>query len=259
MTRNPNLVATPTVDKNGKVTTVYRRTSKPSGSALVPAPRGTKKVTPEETLQSAIERLADVGFLPARTKGDLPTSTYSNLSDLAVASPETMNEMVDHIVNTGEVERKCWEWTLLANKLCHTVPTARNARSNYKRIVRTRMILQPLVAQIAQNHPEYSVESSSENIIYEVQKYQTDRLSGSYDDEAQLKAAAIHLGIKFIASDSEYFSPLEASEEASIDFIAHNIEAVEAIVGELARRRTSDPDVIRQLTDTHAGLVGGIL
>jgi hypothetical protein len=258
MTRNPNLVATPVTDKNGKATTVHRKvTQAPSSRSALPAPRASDTPAWFTKLNESLGRLADAGFIASRDKSSLPANLYDNLERLAQSDTTgVMNDVVDHILNASTNEKECWSWAFLSQRICDADPRTRHADVAYRKAYGSRMAVQPVVAEIASRHKQFSMESVSETIIWK-----TEELTAGVTNMDSLKGVAIYIGLRCLEgepSEVDHFA-FNMQERADMDYIARNVDAIEPFIGEIASRHTVDREVIEQLLSSHPGLSSGNL
>lgn len=258
MTRNPNLVATPVTDKNGKATTVYRKSAPARSSrSVLPAPRAVDTPAWFTKLHDSLGRLADDGIISGRDKKTLSANFYDNLERLAQSDTTgVMDEVVDHILNASLDEKKCWSWALLSQNICDANTSARHADVAYRKAYEKRMAIQPVIAEIASRHKQYSLESVSEIVFWKVEE-----LTAGVTNADDLKAASIYIGLRCLEGEPNELNHLAFTkrEMADIDYIARNVDAIEPFIGELAQRHTVDRDVIEQLLRSPAGLSSGNL
>lgn len=258
MTRNPNLVATPVTDKNGKATTVYRRGAQARSSrSVLPAPRASDTPAWFTKLHESLGRLADGGIISGRDKKTLSANFYDNLERLAQSDTTgLMDDVVDHILNASLDEKKCWSWALLSQNICDADTSARHADVAYREAYEKRMAIQPVIAEIASRHKQYSVESVSEIIVWKVEE-----LTAGVTNVDDLKAVSIYVGLRCLESEPNEIDHLAFTkqERDDIAYIARNVDAVEPFIGELANRHTVDREVIEQLLSSPSGLSSGNL
>lgn len=259
MNNRSHLVATPITDANGKPTTVYRKVPVAgTPKAKLPAPRSATNVSPDAYVKSALTMLHQVGFLPSDDRNRISSGLIQNIELLAEHSPQTLSRLVRHISASDAATRSSWEWTLMSRGvvLSHDLSGA-NASRNVSERYRRRMTVQPTILSIQQNHATFSPESSTEAVMTAVDAYIEIHDTSSSHDE--VRAAAIYFGIRNLSEEVDKVKEISRKDRDDMMYLANNIDAVETLLDELVARRTTDPEMIKQLLGTHSSLTEGNL
>lgn len=257
MAANPNLVLTPIVDKNGKLTKVYRkRTTGAPSTALIPAPGVAASITPDEALRSGLERLHAGGFIRSTKEADLQFSLHNNMKVLAQHSPETVAQLVDHILASDPQVRSSWEWALMSQNIHRDEDfTGRMAGAYVRLRYWNRFAVQMTVNKMQRHHKEFSAETSTETVIFKAEELVNGHDTGDF---ANLRAASIYLGMRFLDGTSSD-DLLEDVDRDTLEYIRDNIDAVERVSEEMAKRGTMDREFINQLITAPQALTEGNL
>lgn len=254
MASRANLVPVPVTDKNGKNTTVYRKAQRVSPTSSIPAPQFAAQVDTEHLAMSALDRVKE--FYGGMKSGE--GSAPANLRALAKASPEVLKELVDQIESAGEIERGVWYFFLVRGRYD---PEATSYYGDEKvdleggELHRRHMMVYPVTSRIAAHDSAFapssvvasSFDKAAEFIAYDYGK-----------NNANLRAAAIVFTMQQVNANGDDRPPARhGTESADIKYISENIDAVERVLDEIITRRTTDPDIIKNLIDAHAVLAEG--
>ena len=209
------------------------------------------------SFHSAVDRLHAVGFNSGYKRADI---LHGNIFTLARHSPDTLDDLLKHILSASVTEQQNWQWMLSTIK---TLPDGddtlgcdtEHARTLYQRL----MGVHPLVAPISREHTRYAVAVSAYQTIKKA-----ERLVNKHDNDFTIemfKAAVIVLGIQSLQNDSDSTDEavLNTDEYESLHYISSNIDTVERVIKGIVARRTTKVEVLRHLIDAPAGLADGHL
>jgi hypothetical protein len=253
-----NLIPTVITDVNGKITTVHKRsTGFPTAKKGIPAPG--MPLEPKYVTRQAMKDLEAVGInLVESPDGN------KNLFHLAKRYPKELPKIVKRVQQAGDRERAVWEY-LIGNTDLHN--KKRSVLDMTPRHYRMWSTLLPMAIDLFTDL-ESAMLNSKTPMRYYTHNIQglaeaietTERNQGRFaDDDAFRRVAAIMIAIK-VNKAGTGSGRIKDDQDADIDFINDNLDAVVPIIPQLMQRGSTERGFIEQLIASNApSLNNGIL
>jgi hypothetical protein len=262
MANNPNLIPTPIVDVTGKQTTVYRKyTSQPPSHQVMPPP--TVTLSPEakahrDRFESALAHVHDAGMIDSKTAQGVAPNLKSNFYDLAMHSPDMLEEIVAHVIHAGEDEKMNLRWSL--SRADYLKAAKKRGESDPVEFVngmyRRLLALSPIVAPISVAKSPDSAQSIAQQLIMSVET----SFNGNYgEDYSNLKAAVIVLGIKSLTMHENALLTMDESDRERIGILSKEIDSAVTVLPELIERKSTDPELVKLLASSSTSIMEGVL
>lgn len=214
---------------------------------LIPMPLAYPELN--DVITQAKERLHACGVLTAPT-----LDVTRNLYAVARVSAETLLDLATHIESASVEERAMWDRIFCYGKNHHTVLNDGTIERNldygayYRRMMVSQETLLRVVANSDQSNPELhpvTISGQASNLMVDIGR--------SLDDHASYRAALI-----FVAAADGYVSGEVCIKD--LDFIAANIDAVEAnLLEEILRRGSTEHALVNELLSVEPALSEGTL
>lgn len=253
-----HFVPTSVTDRNGKLTTVYRRSAKVARtSGNFPAPDTVMAALERNASMGmgAVQRLMDCGVLRG---GEPQDRAFKNLCALAKVSSPVLEELVAHIEHAAAEEQNLWYWVISSRDLDpDEFYVGRDVNLEGGEYYRRAMSVYGLAARVCKDIKDMPPSIAAETAIVDAECLLDGDWGESY---TKLKAAVIVEGITMLRKMDQKSDPeLTGDPLDDVQYIAGHLDAVERVLDELVFRRTTDRGAIAELTASHGALTGGNL
>lgn len=241
MTKRDHLTATPTVDKNGKATTVYRRNGQGSKDAKsFPSPSAVHRIELNRKVSLA---LLDGGWNEARTRRHV-VDFVSKLSNETVTRIDRMLESAG-----GDRDK-------LAKQIREYLDQNRDFEFGFEAKLNHNLWFYPVISDVA--------HSVVRDIIKSLKYYEQlpPMENFTYDDEAMKKCVAL-----LRVFDAAYGTVLESElminglyytleDDQLVELILDNPERSELIAATVRERGTIDAELLSVVVHSEASALG---
>lgn len=257
MSSRSHLAPTPVTDKNGKATTVYRKTGSTSGAATgIPMPQVAPNQSAKNARDNAVQALTEMGFLDyGRQMRN--NCMEPNIAFLAEDSPETLAEIVAHIANASEKERSHWKLSMVMSQLYFRESEPDDMSEYARDSCLRRMAMHPIAAELAVARNRRTEEGTAVELVREA-----FRLTWSDPGENYSHARAMVVCLSVNPDWDEMEAPFEELPPQALEdflFISRNIDVVEKSLHVIKERNSIDSSVIAEILKTHPAMVKGVL
>jgi hypothetical protein len=253
-----NLIPTVITDVNGKITTVHKRaTGFPTVKKGIPAPG--MPLEPKYVTRQAMKDFEAAGInLVESPNGN------KNLFHLAKRYPKELPKIVKRVQRAGDRERAVWGYLIGETDLHNGRRSVLDMTPDkYRMWFRLLPMALDLFTDL-----ESAMSSTKIPMQYYTQNIQglaeaidsTERRQGRFaEDDAYRRVAAVMIAIK-VNKAGTGSGRLSDKQDADIDFINDNLDAVVPIIPQLMQRGSTECGFIEQLLASNASsLNNGIL